>query len=241
MVGSASLMVVVVSLGIFAVRENFGEAMLSLVGGLLAIFAFEWTPARYITFMAVWFGFAFAALLISSVKLAAKSEDIYRMTSLRLADPDEDHGPIEKRLREIGSSTDLKMLGPIERAEVIRVLAFRKLPIDLLGPSLGAVEILSVITKCDTKTVAIFLADFLLSFTPKSDVDADRLVDMLCQVIRDVPVPPEDFFAAFESSRRLLVSRTIPPIEFLEGLKDCLSSGVAPEGVYAEMVARIGT
>jgi len=240
MIGTASLMVVIVSICIFAVRENLGEAMLSLVGGLLTIFAFEWTAARYIAFMAVWFGFAFIALLISSVKLAAKSEDIYRMASLRLTNAGEDHEPIEKRLRKIGQSTTLQMLGPIQRAEIIRVLAFRKLPIDLFAPCLTAVETLSVITKCDIKTIAIFLADFLLSFSPDSDSDARRLVDTLYDVIKDVPVPPEDFFAAFETSRRLLVSQTIPPIEFLEGLRDCLASGVAPDDVYDELIDRLG-
>ncbi len=238
MMGTAALLVVLVALCIFAARANFGEAMLSLVGGLLTIFAYKWTPERYIAFIAAWMGFAFFALLITSVKLAAKSEDIYRMASLRLSDHPDDHVAIEKQLREIGASKPSNMLGPIERAEVIRVLAFRKLPIELFRPCLNAVETLSVITKCDIKTIAIFLADFLLSFTPGSDADARRLVDTLYDVIKDVPVPPEDFFAAFESSRRLLVSQTISPTEFLEGLRSCLSAGVSPGEMYDELVNR---
>lgn len=241
MMGTATLLVVLVSLCIFSARGNFGEAMLSLVGGLLTIFAFEWTPGRYIAFMTSWMGFVFAALLISSVQLAAKAEEIYRMASLRLAEHPDDHTAIEKQLRKIASSTTLKMLGPIERAEIIRVLAFRKLPIKWFEPCLNAVETLSIITKCDIKTIAIFLADFLLSFTPESGDDARRLVDTLYDVIKDVPVPPEDFFASFESSRRLLVSKTISPIEFLEGLRDCLTSGVSPSDVYDELVTRFNT
>lgn len=238
MMGTASLLVVLVSLCIFATRGNFGEAMLSLVGGLLTIFAFEWTPARYVAFITVWMGFAFAALLISSIKLAAKAEEIYHMASLRLSDPSDDHSAIVKQLRKIGASTSLNMLGPIERAEIIRVLAFRKLPIELFEPCLNAVETLSVITKCDIKTIAIFLADFLLSFVPDSNSDARRWVDTLYDVIKDVPVPPEDFFAAFESSRRLLVSQTVSPTKFLEGLRDCLTSGVSPSEVYDELVVK---
>lgn len=238
MVGTAVLLVVIVSLCIFASRGNFGEAMLSLVGGLLTIFAFEWTPVRYLAFMTVWIGFAFAAVLISSVKLAAKAEEIYRMASLRLADTPEDHKTIENQLRRIGSSTKLKILGPIERAEIIRVLAFRKLPIKLFAPCLSAVETLSVITKCDIKEISIFLADFLLSFSPDSDAEARRLVNKLYDVIKDVPVPPEDFFVAFKLSRRLLVSQTIQPIEFLEGLRDCLTFGISPNDVYDEFITR---
>lgn len=86
MIGTASLLVVLVFLCIFAVRGNFGEALLSLVGGLLAVFAFEWTPARYIAFSAAWVAFALAAILIASVKLAAQVEDIYRQASLHLSE-----------------------------------------------------------------------------------------------------------------------------------------------------------
>ena len=106
---------------------------------------------------------------------------------------------------------------------------------------LKVVETLSVITKCDMKTIAIFLADYLFSFSPDSDADAWRSVDILYDVIKDVPAPPEDFFAAFEASRRLLVSQTISPIEFLEGLRDCLTSGVSPNDVYDELVTRFET
>lgn len=241
MMGTASLLVVVVSLCIFATRGNFGEAMLSLVGGLLTIFAFEWTPARYVAFMTAWMGFAFAALLIASVKLAAQAEDIYRMASLRLVDNPDKHSAIERQLRQIGASISLNMLGPIELAEIIRVLAFRRLPLELFGPCLNAVGTLSVVTKCDIKIIAIFVADFLLAFPLESDADARRWVDTLYDVMKDSPVPPEEFFAAFESSRRLLVSQRASPIAFLNGLRDCLISGVSPNDVYDELASRFKT
>lgn len=239
MMGTAALLVVFVSLCIFGTRDNFGEAMLSLIGGLLTIFAFEWTPGRYIAFMAAWMGFAFAALLISSIKLAAKNEEIYRMASLRLADRPEDHATIEKQLRKIITSSRLKMLSPIERAEVTCVLAFRKLPVRYFKSCLHAVETLSIITKCDIKTIALFFADVLLSFSLESEIAARRLVDSLYDIIKDVPVPPEEFFQSFESCRRLLISQTIAPEKFLRGLQDCLESGISPNDMYDEMVARL--
>jgi len=240
MIGTASLLVVLVSLCIFAVRGNFGEALLSLVGGLLTVFAFEWTPARYIAFSTAWVGFALAAILIASVKLAAQVEDIYRQASLHLSEAVEGHTALEKQLREIGASKSLKMLGPIERAEVIRVLAFRRMPVDLIEPCLHAVETLSVITKCDIKSIAIFLADFFLSFSPDNTGEAQRFVDILYGVVKDAPVSPEDFFTAFAGSRRLLLSDKIQPIVFLEGLRDCLAAGIAPSDVCDELRSRLG-
>lgn len=235
MVGTASLVVMFVSFLIFAFRNNFGEALLSLVGGLLAIFAFEWTPGRYISFMVAWLGFTAAALLLASLKIGAKCEEIYRMAALRMTNDGENHELIEKRLQEIGSSTHRQLLGPIQRAETLRLFAFRNLPIELFPSCLNAVETLSVITRCDKKTVAIFITDFVLSFSLQSDKDADHLVDLLNDAIKKVPVQPEDFFVAFESSRRLLISKTITPNEFLRGLYVCLSAGADPHNMHQEM------
>lgn len=238
MTASAVILVLLVSVGIFAIRGNFGEAMLSLVGGLLTVFAFEWTPERYLAFSVAWVGFAILAILIASVKLAAHIEEIYRQAALRLAGPGPEFDTTERKLRAIGSSMPVRMLGPIERAQVIRVLAFRGLPIDLFLPCLNAVDALSVITKSDTKTIAIFLADFLLSFNPESAADAQAFVDTLSDVFSNSPVPPEEFFAAFEKSRRLLVSRSVPLLDFLEQLREALASGVAPDDVYHELRER---
>lgn len=130
------------------------------------------------------------------------------------------------------------MLSPIERAEVIRVLAFRKLPIRYFGSCLHAVETLSIITQCDIKTIALFFADVLLSFSPESEIDARRLLDTLYDIIKDVPVPPEEFFQSFESCRRLLVSQTIAPKDFLQGLQSCLESGISSNDIYDEMVVQ---
>jgi len=241
MLSSAALLVVVVSLGIFAARGDFGESILSLVGGLLAVFAIDWTVGYYIAFMASWLGFSFFAILIASLKIASKAEDIYRMAALRIAEEGEDHEPIESRLRSIGESRSLKMLGPIERAEIIRVLAFRKVPIDLFEPCLKAVEILSTITKCDNQSISIFVSDFILSFKPDTSGEATRLVDTLYDVIRDVPVPPEEFFRAFARSRRLLISQVHPPIEFLNALRRCLTSGYAADEIHDELLTRFAS
>ena len=236
--GTAVLLVLIVSLSIFAARGNFGEALLSLVGGLLTVFAFEWTVSRYVAFSTAWLGFALSAMLISSVKLAAKVEDILRQAALRLVEASPELEATEKNLRTIASTTPLKMLGPIERAEVIRLLAFRNLPMNLFSPCLAAVESLSVLTEVETKTITILFADFLLSSTPETDTAARSLVDILYDAIKESPVPPEDFFSAFEGARRLLVSKALSPQEFLKGLRDCLSSGVAPGDVYEELRAR---
>ena len=238
MVGSAVVLVLVVSLSIFGVRGNFGEALLSLVGGLLTIFAYQWTTERYVAFSVAWIAFALLALLIVSIKMAAKQEAIYRQAAVKLAGAGLQLKETESRLREIGARTKLSMLDPIERAEIIRTFAFRELPIELFASGLKATEELSVITKCDVTRVTVFVADFFHSFQPRDDVEARLITDALYRSIHSTPVPPEEYFAAFETSRRLILSRAIDPRAFLDDLKECLSHGVPIDQLPARIEAK---
>ena len=227
MTGTAVILILILSLSLFAIRGNFGEALLSLVGGLLSIFAYEWTVERYVAFSVAWVGFALFALLISSLKLAAKNEDVYRQAALRLAGPGPCLKDTEDRLKRIGEKTDPRMLGPLERAEIIRTFAFRNLPIELFASGLAAAELLSVITKCKVHAVSIFVADFFQSFKPDGELEACQITDLLYDSICKTPVPPEEYFAAFEKSRRLILSGTIGPKVFLDDLRQCLACGVS--------------
>jgi hypothetical protein len=244
MTGTAVLLILVLSLALFAIRGNLGEALLSLVGGLLSIFAYSWTTERYVAFSAAWIGFAIFAMLIASVKIASRAEDIYKQAALRIAGPTgsaEQLKTTEQLLRQLGGQTsEMRMLDPIERAELIRIFAFRDLSIDLFKAGMRATEALSVITKCDTKRVGLFVADFFQSLRPKDEAEARAISDTLYLFVQSTPVPPEEFFAAFEQSRRLILSELIQPHVLLEELKLCLSRGVPIADICREIQARHG-
>jgi hypothetical protein len=77
----------------------------------------------------VWVGFSFIALIISSIAIAAKVEDIYVQAAIFLS-PDPGYSKeTEKELRRIGEKSRRGMIGPEERAEVLRLLAFRRMPL----------------------------------------------------------------------------------------------------------------
>lgn len=240
MTGTAVLIILAVSVVIFIARNNFGEALLSLVGGLLSIFAYEWTLERYVAFSVAWIGFALSALLIASLKVAAKNEEIYLQAAMRLVSSAEEMKEMAKVLEKIGQPTSpMPMLGPIERAEIIRTFAFRNLDPKLFSEGLRATENLSVITKCGTNTISIFVSDFFQSLIPADGLEATGITDELFCFIQETPVPPEEFFAAFENSRRLLVSRAITPTEYLDELHKCLSEGVSVDAIYQEIKNRL--
>jgi len=239
MTGTAVLLILVLSLAIFAFRGNFGEALLSLVGGLLSVFAYEWTPERYVAFSVAWIGFAIFAMLIASIKIASKNEDILRQAAIRICGSNASNDllkEIEVFLKKVGRQTSaMPILGPIERAEVIRTFAFCGLPIELFAAGIRATEILAVITKCDAQRVALFVADFFQSLHPDSDDAATVITDSMYDYILNTPVPPEEFFTAFEKSRRLMLSQRIEPSVLLKELQTCLASGVPIDDICREI------
>jgi hypothetical protein len=239
MTGTAVLLILLLSLTIFALRGNFGEGLLSLVGGLLSIFAYEWTPQRYIAFSIAWIGFTLFALIIVSIKLASKSEDLLKQAAIRIVGPSVPSSELQKvesLLSEISRQTSQSTpLGPTERSNLILTFAFRGLDLKLFTGAMSAAECLRVITKSDLKQIAVFVVDFFQILHPQNNADATSLTNLLCSFVQSTPVPPDEFFDAFENSRRLLLSKVIEPGKFLTELRNHLSSGVPVDQIYHEI------
>ena len=232
MMGVVLLLVLGITIIVYATTDNFGEAALALVAGLLTAYSVTWTPSKFVAFIAVWSAFSFSALLISSIKLASRSESLYRQAAIAICESSLEVSSTEKRLQEIGKDSTIEGLGPIEKAETILIFAHRKLPIESQSSALKAVSILSVITQLKPKIIGSFIADAYKVFDFVTTDEQSKLVDVLYKTIKESPVAPEDFINAFENSRRLILSRVIHPTPYLKMLKESLESGISPEGVY---------
>ncbi len=237
MVGTLVILVVFTALLVFTQRNSFGDATLSLVGGLLTVLRTEWTIGLYISFIVAWLGFALMAFLISSIKLAAQQEDIIKSVATKMSESNNDIQIFQEKLENLTKLSESRMLSPLQRAEVIQLLAFRKVSLELFPQLLNSVEVLSTITKIDIKEITTFLVDFSKIFKIKSEEESKILLDKLYQIIRDTPVPPQEFFEAFAVSRRILLQETVSPEQFLEGLRQRLEIGVAPKDMYSELHA----
>ncbi len=236
MIGSLVVLVVVTAILIFIKRESFGYATLSLVGGLLTVLRTEWTINLYITFCVAWVGFALMVFLISSIKLAAQQEDILKSAAIALSQLSNNNiDSLEQELNNLVKSSETKMLGSLKSAEVIQSLAFRKAPQNMFRQLLESANILFAITKVDINLITSFLVDISKVSEIESEQELKVLLDKIYAIIQNTPVPPQDFFEAFAVSRRVLLQRTVSPIEFLERLSEYLEIGVPPKDMYHEI------
>ncbi|MEZ5125312.1 MAG: hypothetical protein R2826_03565 [Thermoleophilia bacterium] len=237
MVGVVLLVVFLVAIIMFATTGRFGEAALALVAGVLAAFSVDWTSGAFIAFMVTWSGFFFVVILIASIKLAARSESIYGQAAVAMSNHARTAEDAEEELRRIGADRSIEGLGPIERAEVLRLFAFRQLPADVMLDALKAVVMLTVITQIGHMKVAVLVADAVRVFAARSPDSLTKLTDSLYGSIKESAVPPADFIAGFESARYLILSGQVEPVEFLSRLTEALENGVEPQAV-AEAIAR---
>lgn len=237
MTGSLVLLVFFTAILIFIKKESFPDATLSLVGGLLTVLRTEWTTNLYITFCVAWVGFALMVFLIGSIKLAARQEDILKSTAIALSESsNSDIDALEKELNTLVKLSESKMLSPIQRAEVIQLLVFRKAPKKMLPQLLNSVEILFTITKVDINLITTSLVDIFKMAKIESEQESTVLLDRLWIIIKETPVPPQEFFEAFVASRRLLLQETVSPIEFINKLSQYLEVGIAPKDMYNEIL-----
>ncbi|MDX9964096.1 hypothetical protein [Desulfobacter postgatei] len=228
MMGVVLLIVLGITIIVYATTNNFGEAALALVAGLLTAYSVTWTPSKFIAFIAVWSAFSFSAFLLTSLKLASQSEGLYRQAAIAICNHNSEVDGIEKKLQKISNDCPIDGLGPIQKAEVILLFSYRKLTIESQVGALKAVSILSVITQLDHKQIASFISDAYKAFDFETPVEQEKLVDILYESIKSSPVSPEEFIEAFQKSRRFVLSKELKPKAYLELLKSLLASGVAP-------------
>lgn len=238
MMGVIILIVLLVSIIVYSRTDNYGEAALALVAGLLTAFTVNWNAGTFAAFVVSWVTLSLFLFLISSVKLAAEKEEIYA-DAARSIDPSR-FGEVRKQLEQIGEDKFIKMLGPIKRAEVIRLFAFRKLSIPSMQYGLRAVEMLSTITRVDHEIVGEFVVDVYKMFRSTPGPRYQNLLDRTYEIIRDSPVSPSEFITAFKDSRYLALSGAIGPETFFRHLTMALDQGIAPEEISEYLQERLG-
>jgi hypothetical protein len=236
MVAVILIIVLLVSVVVYGATQSYGEAALALAAGLLSVYSVDWTVPRFIGFVGVWFTFSAAALLIPSVRIHAEVETIYLQGAFSLGDPSDANSikQAERVLRAIGEKYRDKGgggLNPAERAQILRMFAFRRIPLPVMPSGLSAIDTLSTATYTEPLLVAKFVTDLTKAI---EGTQADHLEESLALIVitmRDCAAAPEEFFRAFESSRHLLLGRVLPIGAFLVQIRSALEAGVPPEEV----------
>ena len=228
------ILVLIVSIAIYVRAKNFGEAALSLVAGLLAIFSVKWERGPFIIFASTWAAFAVLVLIISSVRLAANVESVRRRAAIRI-DPDR-YKEVESRLEKSASNTALQSLSPIERANVQLVFAYTNVDLEVFDQAVIFAEQVHVITDVEVRLTARFVADLLSLVQP--GVVVSNFLDAIYSIISSAPYPPEEIFEVVRRTKHIVSQHLLPTNEYIVRLSGCLSRGLPPEEIKDAILER---
>ena len=202
--GSIILLIIIISIIVYALSKNYGEATVALMAGLLAAFTVEWTWNKYVVFMMALLGFLFFVLLIGSIRIAATNESLYREAALYVSVSN--YKEVEKQLVKISKSIPDKLLGPVERADAIKIMVFRKIPTESMQYMLAIIQTFVGITRLDAKTITQFLVDLTRVLNLEIGPNLRKKIDDIFELYRDAPVSDEEFIAAFSNTKHFVIS-----------------------------------
>lgn len=208
MMSIAVIIVLFTAILIYVKSSNYSEASFSLVAGLLTVFSINWDFGKFVVFSVVWLGFTLFILIISSVRLAAKLEEIYVQAALTIS-AGNNVSSIEKKLRKIAGESGCKYLGPVDSARVIRLFCFRNLPDRMMTVAMQMVEAISAVTKLDPLMVADLVVDVYKAYEQLSVREYELALEKVHEAIREAPVSPEEFVHAFRESRPWILAKEL--------------------------------
>lgn len=233
MIGVTTLVVVFAAVFVYVKSNDYAQALLALVVGLLTSFTVDWTAGRFVVFCISWVGLLTLIMLISSVRIASKVEAIlvFAAQFVEL----QDLGVAKDRLETISKDQRVRSLGPVERAEIIRVFAIRKVPLDVMGDALSSTDVFSAITGIGHKTVAEFVADLYMLTRPIDEQAWNKVLDMVYDALRSGTSSPDEFIDAFSESRRIALSGQLDFATYFSKLSEGMIQGVPAKEMYDYM------
>jgi len=230
MIGVTALTVFAVSVAIYGRKGDFGDAALGLAAGIFAAFAVNWDVSKFFVFEFLWLAFGLYVLLATSIRLAGRAEVIYVHAAQAMGSDDVDG--VGRRLRAIGRDSAVPSLGPIERAEVLRYFAFRRMPLEAMMENLKSVAMLAAITGVDHTRMASYVSDMWTMLGQRQASNNDAVRDRMFVAIRDSSTSPEEFLSAFHHSRRLVLAEGVNAEFYLRALIQATTGGVPGSEMY---------
>lgn len=224
MVGILSAVIIISSICIYVKSNNYGEAVLALSAGLFTVYTVEWTPLLFMGFIIVWILFTVIVFFISSVRIASRIESILLDAAISLPSREKTDKEMMKKLEVISNSVKNSMLMPDERAEILRLLCFRKIEIDKMQTALNWVNLYYGITKIPYMDLASFVSEVIKNTTLYTDITIDNVFDYIYVGMRETPVSPLEYIDIFKKTRHILAS-TKSTILYFQTLNDFFLSG----------------
>lgn len=223
--------ILISSIVVYFRYKNYGEAVLALSAGLFTVYTVNWSPSRFISFIIVWIMFTIVIFLITSIKLSSTVESIYLEATLAIKNADYSSDECKKKLQAISDSLEDSIMGPVERAETIKLFAYRKMPLSEMQIGLKWVNIFFSLTGISYLTLADFVAVVIKNASIlNSKITVEQIFDYIYSGMEDAPVTPQEYIEMFQKTRHFLI-RYKNIVLYFNTLNSYFNSGISPNDI----------
>ncbi len=140
-IGMLTVVIFLSSITVYFKFKNYGEAVLSLSAGLFMVYTVTWTKPLFISFIVVWVMFTIVIFLTTSIRLSSTIQSIYMEATFAIKHSQSPGKECERQLQAISDGLKDCIIGPVERAEIIKIFAYRKIPMSDIKMGLKWVNI----------------------------------------------------------------------------------------------------
>ena len=230
-IGMLTVVIFLSAIAVYFKSKKYGEAVLALSAGLFTVYTVTWTPSLFISFIVVWVMFTIVVFLTTSIKLSSTIQSIYMEATFAIKLPQLSNKECEKQLQVISNDLKDSIIGPVERAETIRVFAYKKISLDDMKIGLKWVNIFFSLTRIPYLTLADFVAVVIKNASIiNKKITADKIFEHIYSGMRNAPVTPQDYIDAFQRTRHLLI-RNKTVVLYFDTLNRYFDTGISPDEI----------
>jgi hypothetical protein len=221
---------------LYMYQDSYIEAFLAFFLGILTVFTIEWDDKKTLIFIIAYFGLNIFVFIGSSIKLAAKIEDILKRAASY--DFSINHDIQYKVLKTIANKpTTYQQIRPIERAEIIDFMCFLKVPNSKLYAAINKIETVKVLTRSDlTTSLNLYRALFMISKRLYStDDEVERNVNTHIENILRLTMTPNEITNLLRLTRKHLIQRRIELEDYYKFISRSIDKGLSEDEIAADL------
>lgn len=227
-----AFVVFLLSVRLYRESKHSAEATLTFVLGMLAVFGLKWDTVASLIFIG--FVLVFSAVVFSSRSTRTTTEYVKALVQAASCIDIENEDAVAARLDKIvNSPTNNDQLDILEKAEAVRFLAFKEVPMDTMEDALGAIDLIKSVSFLPLdETCTLFYGLYLVVRS-----NGGKVADV-CSVFPGtmaVPATPNEFLEIFDRSKRRLVSGEIRIADYLADLTRLIESGLVTDAIVEEL------
>lgn len=227
------ILIILMSCIVYIKEGSYAEVSLSFILALIALFSLSWKKSYVVMFGLFYSSFNLLVVMLASIKLAVKKENILTQASLNYKHLPKSHKEIYITLNNMtktGKRTSL--LGPIDKSNAINYLSFRRIPIEYLEDSLYLVELIKTAYQTDLdKAVKLYTYIYTLVIKLMGKEFDKQYIIRILDNITTIPLQFEDFFYLFEKLKKEVIVGNIDLLNLLHYIKLSAEKGFNKEDI----------